>query len=148
MNNEEIKKKILAFLNLHKLTVISTVDTENNKPEAACVAFAEKENLDLIFGTLNNSRKYKNLQTNQNVSFVIGWSDELGTVQYEGIARELSGDEAQENGEIMAIKKEKVRGYLTREDNRFFLVKPTWIRFVDKGISPEEVSEVNLFDGN
>lgn len=144
MDKEVIKKKILDFLKLYKLAVISTVDTQNNKPEAACVAFAEKENLDIIFGTLNTSRKYKNLQSNQNISFVIGWSDELGSVQYEGVARELSDNEALENGEIMAIKKGKMQGYLSREDNRFFLVKPTWIRFVDKSVSPQEVSEVEF----
>jgi hypothetical protein len=144
MENEEIKKKILSFLKLHKLAVVATIDAENNKPEAACVAFAEKENLDLIFGTLIDSRKYKNLQANQNVSFVIGWSDELGTIQYEGVARELSGSEALENGEVMAIKKEKSRGYLSREDNRFFLVTPQWIKLTDKTVRPQEISETHF----
>lgn len=142
MINEDIKTRILAFIKTQKLTVISTVDVERNKPEAACIAFAEKENLDLVFGTSIKSRKYKNLQTNQNVSFVIGWTDEFGTVQYEGVATELSGDEVLEHGNLMADKNENARAFLTREDQRYFLVKPTWIRFVDKSKKPEEKLEL------
>jgi hypothetical protein len=67
---EEIKKKILDFLGENKLTVISTVDSQNNKPEAAVVAFAEKENLELIFGTSNTSRKYKNIQIEKTPHFI------------------------------------------------------------------------------
>lgn len=138
------EQRILDFIKSQRLTVISTVDTDNNKPEAACIAFAEKDNLDLIFGTSNKSRKYQNLQTNQNVSFVIGWTDEFGTVQYEGVATELLGDEAQEHGVILANKNENARMFLTREDQRYFLVRPTWIRFVDKSRKPEEKIEVRF----
>ncbi|HWU24188.1 MAG TPA: pyridoxamine 5'-phosphate oxidase family protein, partial [Candidatus Paceibacterota bacterium] len=104
MTDPELKERILAFMGANKLTVISTVDTETNKPEAAVIAFAEKDTLELVFGTSNTSRKYKNLNTNPNVSFVIGWTDEFGTIQYEGIANELSGETAHAYGEIMAEK--------------------------------------------
>lgn len=127
-----------------RLTVISTIDEANNRPEAACIAFAEKENLELIFGTLTKSRKYKNLQTNKNVSFVIGWSDEEGTIQYEGVAEELSIEEGLKHGEILAEKNENARAFLTREDQRYFLVRPTWIRLVDKSKKPEERVEITF----
>lgn len=141
MNDSE---KILDFIRQQRLAVISTVDIENSKPESACIAFAEKNDLNLIFGTSNTSRKYKNLLSNQNVSFVIGWTDEFGTVQYEGIARELSGGEAIEHGTILADKNENARIFLTKESQRYFLVTPTWIRFVDKSKFPEEKIEIEL----
>ncbi len=144
MIDEGSKQRILDFMGKHKLTVISTVDIENNKPEAACIAFAEKENLDIIFGTSSTSRKYQNLQRNQNVSFVIGWSDELGTIQYEGVATELSGEEAMEHGKVMADKNENARVFLTKKSQRYFLVKPTWIRLVDKIKQPEEKLEFDF----
>ncbi|HYF29215.1 MAG TPA: pyridoxamine 5'-phosphate oxidase family protein [Candidatus Paceibacterota bacterium] len=139
---EEQKRRILEFLKAHRLTVIATVDTEHNRPEAAVIAFAEKESLDLIFGTSNKTRKYRNIQNNPEVSFVIGWSDELGTVQYEGIATELSGDEAIEHGTILADKNENARIFLSKADQRYFLVKPSWIRMVDKSVFPEERFEL------
>lgn len=138
------RERILAFLKAHRLAVVSTIDTVHNKPEAACVAFAEKENLDLIFGTANTSRKYQNIQTNKNVSFVVGWSDEVGTLQYEGVAAELSGEEALEHGAILANKNENARAFLTKENQRYFLVKPTWIRLVDKAQKPQEKLEVSF----
>jgi len=144
MITDEARSRILDFMRQHKLTVISTVDGENNRPEAACIAFAEKENLDLIFGTSNASRKYRNLEKNKNVSFVIGWSDELGTIQYEGVATELSGEEALEHGQILAGKNENARIFLTKETQRYFLVKPTWIRLVDKTKKPEEKLELTF----
>ena len=144
MTDSATIKRIIDFMKLHRLAVISTIDTERNRPEAACIAFAEKDNLDLIFGTLNTSRKYKNLQANLNVSFVIGWSDELGTVQYEGVAQELSGEEALEHGKVMADKNESARAFLTKEGQRYFLVKPAWVRLVDKSRVPQEVVEVTF----
>lgn len=144
MEKEELKGKILDFIKSQRLTVISTVDTEHNKPEAAVIAFAEKDNLELIFGTADTSRKYKNLQSNKNVSFVIGWSDELGTIQYEGVAEELSGDVAQEHGRIQAEKNLNSGGFLTRDNQRWFLVRPIWIRWVDKSKKPQEVHEVKF----
>lgn len=138
------KERIFAFMKEHRLAVISTIDSEHNKPEAACVAFAEKDTLDIIFGTSNTSRKYKNIQSNPNVSFVIGWSDEVGTIQYEGVAEELSGEQALEHGRILADKNENARAFLTKENQCYFLVRPTWIRFVDKAQKPEQKSEVTF----
>lgn len=60
--NEEIKTKIKSFLENHQLTVIATIDSDTNKPESAVIAFAEKEDLSLIFATSKTTRKYKNLQ--------------------------------------------------------------------------------------
>lgn len=140
----ELKDRILNFMRTERLTVISTIDAEGNKPEAACIAFAELDTLELIFGTSNKTRKYKNITTNPNVSFVIGWSDEKGTIQYEGIARELEGEEAIVHGKILADKNENARAFLTNESQRYFLVRPNWIRLVDKAAVPEERLELSF----
>ena len=141
---EEIKKKILEFVKKSTLTVISTVDVQSNKPESAVIAFAEMENLELVFGTSNKTRKYRNLQTNQNVSFVIGWDPNTGTVQYEGVAKELSKEELPAYSAIMAAKNPRAVKFINREDQRYFLVKPTWIRILDKTKSPDETFEINF----
>jgi nitroimidazol reductase NimA-like FMN-containing flavoprotein (pyridoxamine 5'-phosphate oxidase superfamily) len=130
MTDEHIKTRIKEFLKNNQLTVIATVDEENNKPEAAVIAFAEKNDLSLVFGTSNKSRKYKNIQRNPNVSFVIGWSHE-GTIQYEGIAREISEAEAGECAEILALKNKQTEKFKTNPDQRYFLVQPRWIRLLD-----------------
>lgn len=144
MNDEEIKSNIREFLKNCQLTVIATVDVENNKPECAVIAFAEKDDLSLVFGTSNKTRKYKNLQKNQNVSFVFGWSSETGTLQYEGIAKELSDKDAIQHGEMMVLKNNQTEKFITREDQRYFLVKPTWIRLVDASLESGGTYELHL----
>lgn len=131
MEEEQIKNRIKDILKTHKLTVISTIDSEDTKPESAVIAFAEMDNLDLIFGTSNKTRKYKNLQKNPRVSFVIGWSSQTGSVQYEGIAHEFSYEEGLRYGVLLASKNDGAAKFIKRDDQRHFLVRPTWIRLVD-----------------
>jgi nitroimidazol reductase NimA-like FMN-containing flavoprotein (pyridoxamine 5'-phosphate oxidase superfamily) len=144
MDDAQVKEKIKNLFESHQLTVISTIDSENDKPESAVVAFAEKEDLSLIFGTSNQTRKYKNLQKNKNVSFVIGWSSETGSVQYEGVARELSDDEAVQHGGLMVLKNRQTEEFVIREDQRYFLVIPKWIRYVDTSLETGGDYELNF----
>lgn len=144
MITEEIKKQILAFLGKHTLTVISTVDIGDSKPESAVIAFAENDNLELVFGTSNTTRKYKNLQKNPNVSFVIGWSSDVGTLQYEGTARELSMEESGPCSAAIIAKNPFSKRFAEKDDLRYFLVTPTWIRLLDLTQSIPAPIEVNL----
>ncbi len=144
MNDEQIKQNILAFIKAHTLMVISTIDINTNKPESAVIGCAETDNLELVFGTSNTSRKYKNLQIHKQAAFVIGWSFDKGTVQYEGDVREVGEAEISKYRSIMAAKNPQAQKFLERPDQRFFLVTPTWIRFTDKSKKPDEISEVTF----
>jgi|SRR3989344_2137855 len=144
MNNEEAKKRIMDFMKENMLTVISTVDVDINKPESAVIAFAQKDNFELIFGTKNTTRKYRNLQKNPNVSFVIGWDSDIGTVQYEGVAKELSGEESKLHSSILIAKNPRSEKFVNREDQRYFLVQPRWIRILDMTKIPDETFEINF----
>ncbi len=143
MTQEEIKKNIYDFIRQQSLTVIATVDQAGNKPESAVVGFAENENLELFFGTSNKSRKYKNIESNKNVSFVIGWDGRTGTVQYEGVAEELSGDKAGEAAAAMLKKNPFSAKFAQDPTQRYFRVTPRWIRFLDHSKNPNEISEIN-----
>lgn len=142
MDTEEIKNKILVFLKKYTLTVISTIDVGGQKPESAVIAFTERDNLDIVFGTSNTSRKYKNILNNPHVSFVIGWDGAVGTVQYEGIAKELPIEESHEYSQAQVAKNPHSEKFVQRPDQRYFLVKPTWIRFVDN--AEGQVHEIDL----
>ncbi len=144
MDIQEAKKRIMDFMKENMLTVISTVDFDGNKPESAVIAFAQKDNFELIFGTSNKTRKYRNLQKNQNASFVIGWDSEKGTVQYEGVARELSDEESKEYSSILITKNPRSEKFVDKKDQRYFLVKPTWIRILDMTKHPDEIFEINF----
>ncbi|MBI5133800.1 MAG: pyridoxamine 5'-phosphate oxidase family protein [Candidatus Taylorbacteria bacterium] len=128
---ENPRKKIAEFLKGEKLAVVSTVG-KDGAPESAVVAFAETKGLEIVFGTSNTSRKHANLQKDPRVSFAIGWSfTGKKTVQYEGVASELSGKEAEKMAKALIAKNPSAAKFHELPDQRYFIVKPTWIRYSD-----------------
>lgn len=136
----DAKREIFEFLQGNPLGVISTVDSEG-RPESAVVGFGQTGDLELIFGTDNLSRKYRNLQERPEVAFVIGWGEEGVTVQYEGAVRELAGEEAERYAEMYFAKVPAARKYQNESTNRYFLVKPRWVRLSDTNPDPWRIIE-------
>ncbi len=140
---EKDKQKILDFIKKKKLGVISTINQEG-KPESAVVAFSETDKLELIFGTFNTTRKYKNLKANQNISFVIGWDEEEKiTIQYEGLARDVKDEEFEECRTVHLNKNPSSKKFAFGKEQRYFKITPRWIRYSD--LSLKEIFEV-VFD--
>jgi len=139
MNNKE---KILHFMKKEELMVISTLNKEG-KPQSAVVAYTETRDLEIIFGTFNNTRKYANLKNNASVSLVIGWNiDEKITIQLEGDAQELFGQELEKCRKLHIAKNPKREKWCYEVQERFFKIKPVWIRYSDLSKEPEEIFEI------
>ena len=98
-------KEIVSYISERDFAVIAT--NSSDYPESACIQFGNS-GLTLIFDTSNKSRKFKNLQKDNRVSFVIGWENER-TVQYEGVATLLEGKEREEYRDIYFAKSEYAR---------------------------------------
>lgn len=126
---KELQKKVLSFIRAHQLAVISTVGSDG-QPEAAVMGISETPKLELIFGTYATSRKYRNLKHNPRVAFAIGWEGSA-TVQYEGVARELSGKEEAQAKRTHLKKLLSSKKYTTLPFQRYFKVTPTWVRYLD-----------------
>src|SRR3989344_8687333 len=140
MEDNAKTRKIRTLINKNKLAVLSTVTSENTS-ESAVVEISVRENLELIFDTLPNFRKYKNLKNNHDVSVVIGF--EPATVQYEGVAVELNGEELNEYRRIHFQKfPEAVK--FKKLGIRFFKIIPKWVRYTDVSRQPWEVFEVEF----
>lgn len=137
------KQQVLEFIKKHKIAVISTVGPDNT-PEAAVIEFGETDKLELIFDTLSPYRKYKNLQNNKHVAFVIGWDENI-TVQYEGIAEELKDKDTQMYKQAYFAKNPEAKRWESREGIVYFKVTPTWIRYSDLRKHPWEVIELKDF---
>lgn len=115
------------------MAVISSVSTKRGDPQSALIAFAETENLELIFETQRDTRKFQNLQKNNHVSLVIGWDTKIHeTLQYEGKAILLEGKELEKYRSIF-LKKDTpcTEEFLFHPKVRLFKILPTWIRFSD-----------------
>lgn len=136
------KKTILSFIKKHLIAVISTVNPQNN-PESAVVEFGERDNLELIFDAFSNSRKVKNIRSNPNVTFVIGWDEDI-TVQYEGKAIELKGKDLNKYKEIYKKKNPNISKWEEVKGIVFLKVIPKWIRYSDLNKDPWEIFELNF----
>lgn len=136
------KKKIADFLKDEKLAVVSTVGP-GGMPESAVVAFAEGKSLEVVFGTSNTSRKYANLKRNPRVAVVAGWSmGDKKTVQYEGVAEELLGKEAEKWAKVLIAKNKFSARFHELSDQRYFLARPVWIRYSD--FKEDDIFEVRF----
>lgn len=121
------KTDLLTFLQKHRLGVLATV-SPNGNPEAAVVGIAVTDRLELVFDTLDTTRKCQNLRIHPQIAFVIGWDDEA-TVQLEGIADEPAGPE---------LDRLKAAYFTVYPDGpsrqnwpgiTYFRVRPTWARY-------------------
>lgn len=135
-------EKLEKFIKKHKLTVISTVRPDS-KPESAVIEFGQTDDLELIFDCFEKSRKFHNLKSNKNVSLVIGWDENI-TVQYEGEAFELAGEEAEKYKNAYWEKNPDAKKWKDAEGIRFFKVVPKWLRYSDLNQQPWEVFEISL----
>jgi len=91
-------EEVFQFMNRESSAVLATVG-DNGQPQAALMGFAVTRELEIIFGTVKTSRKYANSKKNPGVAWVIGCTTEV-TVQYEGSARELEGEDWQSTSRL------------------------------------------------
>jgi general stress protein 26 len=135
MNVEDV----FRFMDGERLAVLATV-SENGQPEAALMGFAVTPGLEIVFDTVKSSRKYPNLQKNPRVAWVIGCTTEV-TVQYEGVAEELSGAQLAEYKKTYFAKfpdgpeREKWPGIT------YFVVRPKWVRYCNYNPGTRRIEE-------
>jgi uncharacterized pyridoxamine 5'-phosphate oxidase family protein len=133
------KTDLYDFLRACKLGVLGTIGADN-RPQSSLVGIAVSNKLEIIFDTLNSTRKYRNLIARPTCSFAIGWSGEQ-TVQYEGDADELTGSELGRYQEIYFEAWPECRSHLSWAGITYFMVRPRWIRFSDFDQRPPLVRE-------
>ena len=98
---DDRKQLVAEFIREQELAVVSSL--WDGKPQSAVVVFSIKDDFELIFGTFNTTRKYRNLKANPNIVVVIGWDVGI-TVQYEGVAEEVGLGEFAEYQKIHLAK--------------------------------------------
>lgn len=141
---DDQQRTLLAFLASQHLGVLATI-SERGTPQAALVGITETAELHIIFGTANTSRKYANIKRDPNVALVIGHDMDAGiTVQYEGIAQELSGEASEKCRQAHLAKNPRAKKFAFANNQRWFLVTPTWIRFTNVGAKPPQLFEIQF----
>ena len=140
--NPEVKQAMIKFMDERFFCVISTVGADA-RPESAFVAYVSNDAHEIMIGTSNLSRKFKNLTQNKSVAIVI--ADLTGEVQYEGQV-ELLTTQAYE-ALLHEGKVKKLSGfdkYRNDPTQVYLKITPTWIRFTVHG-EADQITEFTEF---
>lgn len=142
------RNALLKFMRANPLVTAATVSAEGT-PAAAILGVAVSERLELVFDTLDTSRKFRNVQGNARVAVVFGAAgsyqsgkhDER-TVQYEGIADVPSREELKRVQEEIYFKQfPDGRERLKWAHITYVRVRPLWIRYSDYNAGPPRIIE-------
>ncbi len=133
---------LYQFIQSHRWGVEASV-TSLSSPQAALVGIAVTPGLEIVFDTLNTTRKFTNLRSNHRIAFVIGgWlhGDER-TVQYEGVADTPDGEDLERLKEVYYAAFPDGRQRQTWPGLVYVRATPTWIRYCDFNQDPPEIHE-------
>jgi len=134
------RKDILSFVRQYRWAVVATT-SRTGQPQAAVVGFAASDSFELIFDTLDASRKIANLRHDGRIAVVIGW-DDAQTVQIDGIADEPKGSDLQRLQEIYFARFPDGVDRCAWQGITYVRVRPAWVRYSDFRIDPPGIVEL------
>jgi len=140
-----MEAKILEFLKNKQphLCVISTVASDG-KPESALMAYAvyDESSLAIVLSTRSDSRKWKNLQINQNLSLVFGSGFKESTVQFEGRAELFNNpNDYKILADVYFEQNPETLQFRGIPELVFIKVKPHWVRYTNYIVNPPDIEE-------
>jgi hypothetical protein len=139
------RSELLQFLRGHSLAVQTSV-SPSLAPQAAVVGIAVTDDFEVVFDTLDVTRKVTNLRRNPRIAFVVGGlthGDER-TAQYEGVADEPVGAELERLKQFYFIRFPDGRARESWPGLIYVRARPTWIRYSDYNQAPPRVVEFSF----
>lgn len=133
---------VSKFFDENDTCVLATVSADG-KPQAATVGFSHGQDFSIIIATNKNTRKYQNLQNSSKVAVVVSVIAPK-TVQYEGLAKEVTVEELGKRLERHFAKVPASKKFAGDSDQKYFVITPTWLRFTDYS-APEPIFETKDF---
>ena len=138
------KAAVYSFMKGCRYAVVSSLP-ETGAPQSAVVGIAVTPDLEIVFDTVNFSRKYRNLTARPSCSAVVGGGvDGERTVQYEGLAREPQGAELQHYQDAYFAAWPDGRARTVWPGIAYFVLRPEWIRYSDFKQNPALIEEIRF----
>ena len=138
MVSAQDREKLYHFIRNRTQGVIATV-CPDDKPEAALMDIAVTTDLEIIFETTDQTRKFANLTARPAVSFVVGWG-EGETLQYDGTVHLLAGTALEKMQQLYLATFPQKASHPNWPGNYYFLARPSWIRYSDYRM-PRKIEE-------
>jgi uncharacterized protein YhbP (UPF0306 family) len=134
--------ELLDFLRTQRFAVQASTGP-GGAVQAALIGIAVTDSLEIVFDTLETTRKAQNLRRAPTIALVVGgWivGDER-TVQYEGFADEPTGEELDRIKQVYLDAWPDGRSRQSWPGLVYVRVRPTWVRFSDFNRNPPYVVE-------
>jgi hypothetical protein len=135
--------ELLDFMRQYRVAVQVSVSV-SGAPQAAIVGVAVGDDFEVVFDTLQSSRKAQNLRRDPRIALVLGgWGvGEERSVQYEGVAEEPEGTELERVRELYFQVYPDGREQLVNSSGLIHVrARPTWLRYSDFSVSPQRILE-------
>jgi PPOX class probable F420-dependent enzyme len=136
------RDELVDLLRGYRLAVVSTIGADG-APQSAVVGHAVSDALEIVFDTLDTTRKADNLRRDPRVAVVIGWDDER-TAQLEGIADFPTGAELDRIRACYFAAYPDGRDRLAWPGLVHVRVTPRWLRWSDFTQRPPRIVELDF----
>ena len=133
------KNTVLEFIKKNDFCVLST-SSKTGKSESAVMALTVKDDFTLLMNTAGTTRKIINLLENPQVSVIVGGLKNDPSVQIDGKASVIEGDEAKTACAYMLNVHPELKDYGI-ETGKFISITPNWLRWVDFTQNPPVIEE-------
>lgn len=137
-NGSELNQ-VREFAVAQRIAALATVSPSGD-PEAALMGVAVTPDFEIVFDTLNTTRKYTNLAANLRVALVVGCSGGV-SIQYEGVAEVLDAQRDETYLELYFGAFPNGRSRQQWVGMTYFLIRPRWLRYCDYTQHPPRVRE-------
>lgn len=136
------RAEVLAFIRCHSLAVQASVSA-TGAPQAAVVGFIVTDDFEVVFDTVDTTRKVTNLRRHPRCALVIGGivNGDERTVQVEGLTDEPTGTDLERLKELYFVRFPDGRDRQHWPGLTYIRVRPQWLRFSDFNQSPPVIVE-------
>ena len=140
-NPDPLLEDAAQFIAAQQLAVVATLGADG-APQAALVGIALTDRFELVFDSVDSTRKIGNIRRDQRAAVVIGGTmQDERTVQVDGVADEPDGDERER------IRAAYLRRWPDGHERMSWVgithvrITPRWLRFSDWNAAPVVVTE-------
>lgn len=135
--------EVLEMMRGERYAVQASVSSRDGAPQAAIVGIVVSDRLEILFDTLEASRKASNLRRRGAAALVFGPFGERSerTIQLEGPADEPDGPDLERLLRLYLAKFPDGEARRSSPGLTYFRIRPTWIRYSNFGVDPPEIVE-------
>lgn len=142
------RAELVRFLREVPLLAVASISPDG-APQAALLGVAVGDDLEIVFDTLDTTRKFRNLRRDPRIALVFGKAggyamgkhDER-TLQYEGVAEIPAGQELKRAQALYFGTFPEGRGRLAWPHITYVRARPDWIRYSDYNRNPPDIVEL------